>query len=553
MTSKTFSGRLAQAINEEAAEGNKILFIPQQTVSEVLQGAASELVVDSDGAYSIKLAYNTYSIYHYSDITKRRTLLANDIIVSVDTEATTITDLIGSFVPVNEDEYTAIEAYIAEANVVKSDAETAQETTEALYDDFDSNALASISLLTSDAPLLSVPFNDSGRLKYGIGDEYASGLPVYGVDFTRSTAYSVINKSGALESLSANEIGIGAGGAWLHGAFTNLHPSGNNLSNSTYWSGTNTVLKGSDTYAGANMFLLADASRNSNVSLRYDFSTTLATDASHYMQFLIKNSDTNVTLVTMQGSGMSSTLSVAIEWSGNDIASITGASSYRKVSDDVYLVVSEAKKTTSTAGNVSNYIFPASYVSDGSTTGSVYVGAMMVIQGDNPTELPFLLTDGATKSSVATTCSLPVNGNLPTLGESFTIKFDAEFNDYDDANYTVLSINSDVSGGSILFRKNNGNLQWYHDQSDGSDAVLFTGNTSYTIGRHRYSLTFSGGRFAMYCDGVFIASRTTTSYCWFDGDGKIYLISSYNNQLKNFEVLPYAASADEVKSWGSPK
>lgn len=139
------------------------------------------------------------------------------------------------------------------------------------------------------------------------------------------------------------------------------------------------------------------------------------------------------------------------------------------------------------------------------------------------------------------------------------MSFDAEFYDNDDDTFTVFSVDSDVSGGSIVFRKSSGSVQWYHNTSSGATARLVTSTQDYTIGRHTYSLVFDGSTFSMYCDGAIISSRDSDDFCWFDVDGYIRLGNSgtstnyYNNQLKNFKVLHYAASSDEVAAWGAPK
>lgn len=407
--------------------------------------------------------------------------------------------------------------------------------------------------IRSEIPELSIPFMNSGKLDYGIGTEYVTGLPIYSVNFERASDVSVINKSGILETLSDDVIGIGSGGVWLHGEYTNEHPYGNNLYN---WTGGTDRLESDSEYAGATMFLVTDDDNTSNQSVRYEFSSSLATDTNYHLQFLVKNVDASASKITLQGD-MADTLDVTITWDGNDISSISGAVSYRKISDDVYLVVSESSATSSSLGTVNNYVFPASFVTDGSTTGSIYIGAMMVIESDSPKELPFILTDGESGTASATSCTVPVSNNLPIPGESFTIICDT-------AIPNIKSVVFGISNESfVLWRfQEDGTVNFR--VSDGTTIKSSTLSTTIDGSEQRYVIVYDAETTTVYtyADGIGVDSVDFSDVDWSStplGTGTNIRIggsvqSTYlDSHLKNFKVLHYAASADEVKYWGAPK
>jgi lysophospholipase L1-like esterase len=126
MASVNFSGQLDRPLNEEAAGGDKIYFYPLNTVGEIIQSAASIMTIDESGNYDITLGYNNYSLYYYSDVSKKQTYIAN-VTVSADTVVSTLPDLIGSTTPVTEEAELIIQGYLSEAQGYATDAETARD------------------------------------------------------------------------------------------------------------------------------------------------------------------------------------------------------------------------------------------------------------------------------------------------------------------------------------------------------------------------------------------------------------------------------------------
>jgi hypothetical protein len=155
MASVNFSGQLDRPLNEEAAGGDKIYFYPLNTVGEIIQSAASIMTIDESGNYDITLGYNNYSLYYYSDVSKKQTYIAN-VTVSADTVVSTLPDLIGSTTPVTDEAELIIQGYLSDAQGYASDAESARDealtsistvypldTTEYLISSFDSSDKAS--------------------------------------------------------------------------------------------------------------------------------------------------------------------------------------------------------------------------------------------------------------------------------------------------------------------------------------------------------------------------------------------------------------------------
>jgi len=126
MASVNFSGQLDRPLNEEAAGGDKIYFYPLNTVGEIIQSAASIMTIDESGNYDITLGYNNYSLYYYSDVSKKQTYIAN-VTVSADTVVSTLPDLIGSTTPVTEEAELIIQGYLSDAANYATAAETARD------------------------------------------------------------------------------------------------------------------------------------------------------------------------------------------------------------------------------------------------------------------------------------------------------------------------------------------------------------------------------------------------------------------------------------------
>jgi lysophospholipase L1-like esterase len=129
MASVNFSGQLDRPLNEEAAGGDKIYFYPLNTVGEIIQSAASIMTIDESGNYDITLGYNNYSLYYYSDVSKKQTYIAN-VTVSADTVVSTLPDLIGSTTPVTEEAELIIQGYLSEAQQAVTDSQSAQSASE---------------------------------------------------------------------------------------------------------------------------------------------------------------------------------------------------------------------------------------------------------------------------------------------------------------------------------------------------------------------------------------------------------------------------------------
>lgn len=559
MATKSFSGQLDRPLNTDPAGGDKIFFYPLNTVGEIIESAASIMEIDSSGNYSITLGYNNYSLYYYSDVSKKKTFITT-VTVSADTTVSTLPDLIGSTTPITSEVELAVQGYLADAEQARDDAQTAaieaeaaQAATEALFDTgFDSNVATSVGLAATPYPGLHIPFNDGLRIESGYGkndtitvDGTDYDLPTMSVDFARTTKAFGINKSGNLTEVSADSPIITSNGIWLHESFTNIctyseFDGGVPISSSSRWSGSTFEESGitfDEWTAGVVGSNFSSTASSHSVSLFvYDDGTN--SDLGERVLFYVDYRDSDVT-------SLISADSVLYNYTTGEV-SVSGDSYGLKIDTDI--ISDNVKRITARSsydGGDNEYIS----VLFATYTGKV--GGVQVAEGG--TVYPYVRTTSASATVTATSCYTQSLNNVPSRGSSFTFVFDAEFVDDDTETYTMLSCDTDASGGVILFRKSLGTLYWYFDREDGSDAANTTSNTDYTVGRHRYALVFNGddGSFTWYCDGTLINARTPSDYCWFDVDGSLNFQPSYNNKLDKFKIYHQALTADQVKALGT--
>lgn len=559
MATKTFSGQLDQAI-EGAASGNRLLFVPQENLGEVLMGAASEMVVGDDGTYSITLAYNTYSVYHYSDVTKCKILIADGVEVSASTSVSTIPDLIGVSVPVTDSDVLTNQGYLQEGQDYAASAKSSASASASLYNNFNKKIGQAIEPIETGVPSLDIPFNDSGILKKGAGNEYVSGLPVYGVGFTRSTTSTVINKSGALETLASDEMGIGADGVWLHGAYTNhitySEPDGSNwpiVNQSSTWANSLETHAGVvfDEVVGTPAGFVDASTSESKITTSFFFYDNGD-----------NSSDGDRRVFIIQYRNATDLLSeISIRYDYSDFGSFYTTDDYvaglqtEYLSDNVIKVTIITEYTPADSTTVRLFLSPYSH----------FISGVQLVDGV-ALDLPYLPTTSTTATATATSCTVPVSGNLPATGKSCAWVVDTNVPEVADSNRALLSISgSSTSGNFAGFVVTASGLMTFRAGSNGVGDVSFgsvSDNSAYIDGgQNRFSFVYDADdeTVTAYVNGnPNSTGAVSVSGMTFPSDGVINLGESagtwrLNAQLKNFKILPYAASADEVKSWGAPK
>ncbi|WP_417623042.1 phage head spike fiber domain-containing protein [Parasphingorhabdus sp.] len=421
-------------------------------------------------------------------------------------------------------------------------------------------------ILPHHTPALSVTFNDGIRIEHGYGmhdklDISAAqdgslliDMPTKSVEFSRSSAAWNINKSGILEELELNEPAIGSNGVWVHESYTNyiknstaLYTKPGTRASLTQKSGG--ILFGSncaefveDLTAGEHFVNLENVSVP--VGQEYNFSIYIKANAnkgSRYFTLRTHSGNISQTQFTVDSNGVIASSQGVVENIGDGWyrCSIQLTSTLETPPTGMRLQI------TDNAGNLS-------YTGNG--VSSFIISGAQVTQKD--ALLPLIVTGDTAETVAATSHSIPIKGNLPVKGHSFTISINAEFRDISSATTAhILSFGSDTDNAAILFRKVGDQLQFYFDKSDGTDQRLTDATPEYAIGRHFYTLTFDGttDTFTLYCDGVLLSQKVYPDYCWFDPEKTLSFDGRYNNQIKSLKILHYAASAEEVRSWGAPK
>jgi len=462
--------------------------------------------------------------------------------INSDTPATSLPALLGITTPSTDADLLVFQALAEDAYSSANDAEAALADTQALFNGFDSSVASSVSL-SSPANIdwdVDAPFNDGNELKKGYGTRNTYGNKA--TTFSRSSATGSVNKTGVYESLAVDAPLIGNNGIGLHPAYSNTIPystfsGGYPLGSASNWNNTLKTING----VVFNGLMTSPALRENVVPANSSFTSTI---------FMSGEGNSTTSALRVVSSGTTSvTGQVTITWATDSVAydiADTGFSFFHeKIADKLYRVCISYNATVASLGNTT-----ARYVVYNDGSNSAYFGGMQLVSGLSALALPYLQTTGASSVSRSTdVMSLPVSGNLPSTGRSFTIMMDASFT-ADITSYPLITISSNVTGGDILFRKVNGQIQWYHDLADGSLGYLFTSNTAYAVGSHRYALRFDSGVFSLFCDGILVSSRTAANYCWFSPTGTISFSGSYANYLKNFRISQSALTDDQIKALG---
>lgn len=407
---------------------------------------------------------------------------------------------------------------------------------------------AAADLQREEIPLVSAPFNDSAKLDYGYGKEYIAGLPVYGVDFTRSSECTFINKSGQLDSVGIDEPAIAEGGAWLHQAFTVAGIDSEDREHWSDYSGKNTIVS----------FHVEDGLQVTSVEYYAEdsasFSYTLGQTYS-YDALGVAVGD----VITVQ-------YQVRSDTPAQFRATVYSYGSQGSVPDgDTFFTRKEwgtitFQHTRIEGQGTFNFQFFRLYTGTG-TEGVVYqLRAPMVTIGAN-TELPYQVSGSESLTAIpATMATIPTSRNLPPPGKSFTVVVDAllDFGN-NQANHLYMLSPQATEANYLGIKKTESNAlelqinlgSWARFSIDLIEKSRFTVVVDVLDGDTTIHV---------YQNGVFKNETKRPGRIFdFGTDGHVVLgldrafRYGLNSQLKNFKILNYAASADEVQSWGSPK
>lgn len=574
MATKTFSGTFSLPLDTEAAYLDQMRFYMLGTTGEVMQGSASVLTVDLSGNYSVTLAYGKYSIYYYSNVSKKETKIG-EVIVSSDTNVTTLQNLIKS-------NYEATDSLIIELESMVEDAETAQAAAEsaesaalaaqsevqALFDSsYDDAVIQAIGDNAVPYPDLHIPFEDGLRIQSGYGssdtirvDGTSYELPTKSVSFSRASGINLINKSGSIVELTNNNAIVESNGLYLHEAYTarTSISSGSTLNGmpdddietttdlapdgTTYWN----VLSGVDNgyiiiyngfnytdgdYATLSCFVKKDTGV---VRLRsyYNVSTSDASGSTYEFD---------------SGNPSSSSVSGGTI---NDYGYIDYGEYYR-----IFMVV-EYLDANSEVGQALFRIH-----NDGASSTPYIWGAEVT---DGYGLMPYAAI-GAGEYSVdikATNCSTQVEGNIPS--SSFSIIFDTDASKYSDSNRTFISISDQSDSGSFsgIVMQSLGSLVFRAGSNGGGDLSLGTPHNSASYndsGVNRYVVVYDANAETVtsYVNGSLMGgSGGSVAGMKNPYDGKINIGSTsgtwrLNAHLKNVKIIHSALSANQAAVLGS--
>lgn len=410
----------------------------------------------------------------------------------------------------------------------------------------------------TETPDVKVSFNESGIMEKGYGTEYVTDLPVYGVDFSRSGEVIYKNISGEMVTASADEIAIGEDGIFLHKNYTNYVTNSNTIYSYTPAASTVTLDETEFPFGtGSTVFKEDSTEAEHYVTINTFIPTSTYLNGSIYVKAGLSKGSRNFSLRFFGGTVKNTIFDVDTD------GVITTDDDYATIEDigDGWYRCSFYYPVTDTETNTG---FRFHSIEDSANT---FVGngfTTFYITGAQVTNTykvqPLVVTSGTTEDSGATGCEIPINGNIPTPSKDLTFTFDCDIPDE----------------RSVVFSANNSTnfVVWRYTPSDSVKVRMTDGETSLlpdsfpydkTLGFQRYTIVIDNTNSLVYCyvNGELVSSTDTSSLNMedlplYDNDANIALGGpvqslSLNSQLKNFNIYHYAASAEEVLSWGAPK
>lgn len=431
---------------------------------------------------------------------------------------------------------------------------TVQDEIEQIYSDLDDASKA-----TKGHPSLSVPFSESGKLDKGVGTEYVSGLPVYGIDFTRASSIDLLQRDGTFKTFATDEPGISFQGLALHSSLTNIVTDNSDMTSSIWEESEATVsLNGSD--YGLNLYDLVgttteaahytELTTSTSGGSRFTLNMYAKKTDDYYLSLVFRTEDySNRAIVhyALDGSG------TVIEENETNLAIVKAVS---KTAGGLVWIKLEVEfdddVDTSTLTPIigpSDSTGERAIAGDGSTAMLTFGGVNIFETGVN---VPVnIATTGTTASVSASNASIPCQGNI-NMPSDFALVVDVPRSGYG----RILSIDT------LLYVT-------YESYANGGAGLSINGNYSYNealyesddVMRLIIVFDYSQSSPLLYIDGESY-NGPSVSMDTFDSSSPLSAIylgrnssASFRLQssIMNLNFLPYAPSADEVKSWGVPK
>ncbi len=426
-------------------------------------------------------------------------------------------------------------------------------------------------------PVLSIPFNDSGRIERGFGtndqiDVSAAqdgsimvDLPTKSVDFTCAATRYWPNKSGVLQEYASNELIIDENGAFCgHASYINNCLQNQDMTANPWILNATPPTVSVSTELSSDltnyMFEIEDTSDTINSQIQQTITQDFTSGICVYLE--VKQGTATQNRISLQGTiTLSAGLNIA--WNGGvpTPSSVGGASltfKVKKLVNGAYGIWAYTSEDIGTATATPLYIWPAGYQADGSATGSVYLANLCIFNIGYP--VPITKTYASAVSVPAAICSTPNMNNLPAPGEPFAIRFDCDFSAQGDVGafgagldaYEKITCWRFSSGVNITFRI-----------SDGVTALSTSAVYADTLGYKRYVCKFDGENLSIHVEGVKKSSLDASALDWsnvYSPEGTMYIgrtapsgvnSKAVSNPIRNFEIYHGVISDEEIASWGA--
>ncbi|ALR15721.1 hypothetical protein [Vibrio natriegens] len=444
-----------------------------------------------------------------------------------------------------------------EVRTAKQMDEEVQQTQDDMVANIEANMVAKIGEVSSENIDwdVDIGFNDGAKITKGYGTSDANGNRV--ADFTRASDINNINKSGALEPLTADEIAVTQNGVLFHAGYTQKLLFSDDLV-SWYVNSTNAAITTDavtiDGYVCDNLETLI-ATTSATLTSR---SLSVVSGNNYYINAIV-DVDSDCDSVVLVGKDMSS-----LGWQSGYVNLADGSSgstsvdwefiSFEKITPRLAKVqVKVSADLTGTTGSVT--LAPAVLGGIASAGVSINIAAVWVAEIVNA---PYVQTTSATKVVAPSMCSIPLMNNMPAPGNPFTIMFDA---DIPQGRHSVLGFNSVTSLNFTVWRFSPGGDFILRLSDDQGNLVNATVPSAESVGLKRYAVRFDGAFASMAVNGSVKGKVSTAALVWpevYDVGGVGYLGTNaqsngnaLNSTLKNFRIVHRALSNDEIKALGA--
>jgi hypothetical protein len=436
----------------------------------------------------------------------------------------------------------------------------------------DASAIGSLAVPYPD---LHIPFNDGLRIEsgYGTNDQIDVSaaqdgsvmvdLPSKSTDFTRSTGCYYINKSGLIDYADVDEPAITSDGVLLHGATSFSVSNSNDFT--TYSDNGLTVTQSATqlspfSYSTAYAYELVESSATEAHRV---FTTYSATSGDKIcLDFIFKPEDGFTVVSALINRSTDGAAFIYYDFESDTINTSANVDSYKVTNlSDGFIMFSFITTAESDYSSVNAFagIHPtgtstSSYAGSGSLSG--HAAYFNVSNKGNPNDL-ISINSGSSSTITATTCTVPVENNMPAAGESFTIEFTCDVPTTRshvfglDNNTVDFSIWRFTSGGGLIFRF-----------SDGNNTVSPTINLATSTGAKTYRCSYnSDSQIISIFAGSTLVSETDASgldmnLCPIYNTDRLITIgksnTSYlNSNIKGLKIYHSSLTEDQVKSMWS--